>query len=247
MTREMIITELNNRGYNADSQNSIKNGVVLEGIRISTNSNIALIIYTEGIIENAEEQHKTLDDVVSAIIGVYESSKAVNLDVKMFFDRDYILNNIYIGMQKDSTEDIEKKACDLEGIESYLYIRGDADKDGYYSAKISRAILENANISESEAWEKAEEHINAETTITSMAKVMCAMMNMESNRQTSQKRRKVYCYFYDMEAHHKEKEIRIRGRTRKNVYDESVFLSRVPDRRNCKIKFIEGAADSSSL
>lgn len=109
MTREMIITELNNRGYNADSQNSIKNGVVLEGIRISTNSNIALIIYTEGIIENAEEQHKTLDDVVSAIIGVYESSKAVNLDVKMFFDRDYILNNIYIGMQKDSTEDIEKK------------------------------------------------------------------------------------------------------------------------------------------
>ena len=151
----------------------------------------------------------------------------------------------------------------MERIESYLYIRGDADKDGYYSAKISRAILENANISESEAWEKAEEHTNAETTITSMAKVMCAMMNMEyweemedmtplyvltnkskvSNRQTSQKRRKVYCYFYDMEAHHKEKEIRIRGRTRKNVYDESVL----PDRRNCKIKFIEGAADSSSL
>ena len=115
----MIITELNNRGYNADSQNSIKNGVVLEGIRISTNSNIAPIIYTEGIIENAEEQHKTLDDVVSAIIGVYESSKAVNFDVKMFFDRDYILNNIFIGMQKDSTEDIEKKSCDLEGIESY--------------------------------------------------------------------------------------------------------------------------------
>lgn len=53
MTREMIITELNNRGYNADSQNSIKNGVVLEGIRISTNRNIAPIIYTEGIIENA--------------------------------------------------------------------------------------------------------------------------------------------------------------------------------------------------
>lgn len=91
MTREMIITELNNRGYNADSQNSIKNGVVLEGIRISTNSNIA---------------------------------------------------------------------------------------------------------------------------------------PMESNRQTSKKGRKVYCYFYDMEAHNEEKEIRSRGRgrTRKNVYDKGVFL-----------------------
>lgn len=101
----------------------------------------------------------------------------------MFFDRDYILNNIYIGMQKDSTEDIEKKACDLEGIESYLYIRGDSDKDGYYSAKVSKAILDNANISECEAWEKAEENTNAETTITSMAKVMCAMMHMEYSEE----------------------------------------------------------------
>lgn len=183
MTREMIITELNNRGYNADSQNSIKNGVVLEGIRILTNSNVEPIIYTEKIIENAEKQHKTLEEVVSEIIAVYESSKAVNFDVKMFFDRDYILNNIYIGIQKDSTEDIEKKACELDGIESYLYIRGDSDKDGYYSAKVSRAILENANISECEAWEKAEEHTNEETTITSMAKIMCEMIDMEYSEE----------------------------------------------------------------
>ena len=183
MTREMIITELNNRGYNADSQNSIKNGVVLEGIRILTNSNVEPIIYTEKIIENAEEQNKTLEDVVSEIIAVYESSKAVNFDVKMFLDRDYILNNIYIGMQKDSTEEIEKKACDLDGIESYLYIRGDSDKDGQYSVKVSRAILENANISECEAWEKGKEHTNAETTISSIAKIMCEMMDMEYSEE----------------------------------------------------------------
>ncbi len=183
MTREMIITELNNRGYKADSQNSIKNGVVLEGIRILTDCNVASIIYTEGIIENAEEQHKTLNDVVSAIIGIYESSKAVNFDVNMFFDREYILNNIYIGMQKDSNEDIEKRACDLEGIESYLYIRGDSDRDGYVSAKVSSAILERSDISEREAWEKAEANTNAETTIISMAEVMCSMMNMEYSEE----------------------------------------------------------------
>ena len=97
----------------------------------------------------------------------------------MFFDRDYILNNIFIGMQKDSTEDIEKKACDLEDIESYLYIRGDADKDGYYSAKVSRAILDNANISECEAWEKAEEHNQRRNNHNIYGEVMCSMMNME--------------------------------------------------------------------
>ena len=183
MTREMIITELNNRGYNADLQNSIKNGVVLEGIRISTNSNVAPIIYTDSIIENAEEQHKTLNDVVSAIINIYESNKEINFDVNLFFDREYILKNIRIGMQKDSNENIEKKACNLEGIESYLYIKGNGEKDGYYSVKVSKFILDYVNISEHEAWKKAEEYTNAETKITSMAKIMCEMMNMEYSEE----------------------------------------------------------------
>lgn len=63
------------------------------------------------------------------------------------------------------------------------------------------------------------------------AEIICSfalhcIRRVESNRQTSQKRRKVYCYFYDMEAHHEEKEIRIRGRERtgKNVYDKGIFL-----------------------
>lgn len=183
MTREMIITELNNRGYKADAQNSIKNGVVLEGIKILTDCNVAPIIYTEKIIENAEKQHKALDDVVSEIIGLYESSKSVNFDVNMFSDRKYILNNIYIGVQKDSNEDIEKRPCDLEGIESYLYIRGESDKDGFFSAKVSSAILERSDISEREAWEKAEANTNAETTIISMAKFMFPMMNTECSEE----------------------------------------------------------------
>lgn len=183
MTKEIIITELNNRGYKADSHNVIKNGVVLEGIKISTDGNVAPVIYTETIIKNAEEQHKTLDEVVSDVIRVYEGSKVVNFDVDMPFDRDYILNNIYIGMQKDGNEDIEKRTCDLEGIESYLYIRGKLDKNGYYSTKVSRAILESANISECEAWERAEANTNAETTIMSLAEVMCSMMNIEYSEE----------------------------------------------------------------
>jgi hypothetical protein len=50
MTREIIINELNNRGYKAEAQNTIKNGVELEGIRILTSGNIAPVIYTEEII-----------------------------------------------------------------------------------------------------------------------------------------------------------------------------------------------------
>ena len=180
MTREMIITELSNRGYKAEAQNTIKNGVELEGIRILTDSNIAPVIYTKAIIENAENENKSLDEVVSAIIGTYESHKSFEFDVNMLFDRDFILNSIFVGLQKVSTEDIEKKLCeDFEGIESYLYIRGEADREGSYSIKVSKAILDRANISEVEAWEQAQTNTEEETSLESMAKVMCEMMNME--------------------------------------------------------------------
>ena len=89
MTREMIITELSNRGYKAEAQNTIKNGVELEGIRILTDSNIAPVIYTKAIIENAENENKSLDEVVSAIISTYESHKSFEFDVNMLFDRDF--------------------------------------------------------------------------------------------------------------------------------------------------------------
>lgn len=184
MTREMIITELSNRGYKAEAQNSIKNGVELEGIRILTSSNIAPIIYTEKMIENAENENKSLDEVVSAIINIYESNKAFEFDVNMLFDRDFILNSIYVGLQKVSTEDIEKKPCEeFEGIESYLYIRGEADREGSYSIKVSKAILDRANISEVEAWEQAQTNTEAETSLVSLAKVMSEMMGFEYSEE----------------------------------------------------------------
>lgn len=177
---EMIINELNSRGYKAEAQNTIKNGVELEGIRILTDSNIAPVIYTKAIIENAENENKSLDEIVSAIVRTYESHKSFEFDVNMLFDRDFILNSIFVGLQKVSTEDIEKKLCeDFEGIESYLYIRGEADREGSYSIKVSKAILDRANISEVEAWEQAQTNTEAETSLESMAKVMCEMMNME--------------------------------------------------------------------
>ena len=179
MTREMIITGLQDRGYRAEAQNAIKNGVELEGIRILTDNNIAPVIYTESIIERAEEEYKTLDDVVSAIIGIYESKKSFQFDVNRLFDRDFVLSGLYIGLQKESNEDIVKRACYLDGIESYIYIRGEADRDESYSIKVNTDILKRADISEAEAWEKAEANTNAETSLESMAKVMADMMGFE--------------------------------------------------------------------
>lgn len=183
MTREMIIEELQNRGYNALAQNSIKNGVELEGISIRDNSNIAPIIYTEAIIERAEKEEKKLFEVVSAIIGIYESSRAVDLDVDSLFNRDFVLSHIYIGLQKDSTEDIIKRNSGLDGIESYLYIRREKSKEESFSVKITDMLFAKAKISLDEAWSNAEANTNAETKIESMAKVISEMMGFEYSEE----------------------------------------------------------------
>ena len=179
MTREMIITELKNRGYNAEAQTNIKNGVAFEGIRIMANSNVAPVIYTDDILRRAEEENKNLDEVVSAIIGIYEANCSIDFDINELFDREFVLSHLYIGLQKESTEELIKRSCDLEGIESYLYIRRDRNDGEGYSVKLNEGILERANITEKEAWRSAEYNTNRETKIQSMASVMAELYGMD--------------------------------------------------------------------
>ena len=179
MTRKMIINELNNRGFNAHAQELIRNSVKIEGIIIRDNSNVAPIIYTEAIIEKAEKENKSLYEVVSEIVEIYENSKNVDLGVNSFFNRDFILSHIFIGLQKESTEKIIKRSCGLDGIESYLFVRKKKSDDEYFSLKITERILLNFGISIDEAWNNAERNTNSETKIESMAKFLSDMMGFE--------------------------------------------------------------------
>lgn len=179
MTREDIIRELIRKGYKAVEKNKIKNGVVLEGIAILSDRNVAPIIYTEDLIKNAVEQHKSLEAVVSTIVGIFKCSNVLDFDTSIFQNKEYILDNIYIGLQRKSLEDIEKRDICFSGIESYLYIRMDEDKEGFYSAKVVREILEYANISADEAWQNAVSNTNSETVIMPIAKAISEMMGDE--------------------------------------------------------------------
>lgn len=180
MTRKDIIKELQSRGYKAEECNVVKNGVEFYGIRILTDSNIAPVIYTKEIIENAEKENKSLDEVVEEIITLYEKNEKPDFDVNELTDKDFILNHLFIGLQKESKEEIIKKFCnDFDGIESYLYIKKEISDDKRYNVKITKQLLESVGITEDEAWEQAQIGINKETTIESMAKVICKIRNME--------------------------------------------------------------------
>lgn len=172
MKREDIIKELVERGYNVQAQDIIKNGVSLEGILIKDDSATAPIIYTEHLIDAAEAYGKSLSEVVDVVIRAYEQRRNKSLNVNQFLNRDFILSHIYVGLQKKSNEDIEKKTCDLEGLESFLYIRSE---EGQYSAKLNQNIMKSANLAADEAWERAKKNTFAETQVQSVASLLAEM------------------------------------------------------------------------
>lgn len=51
MNRNDIILELKNRGYHAEPQDVVKNGVLKEGIILRTSSNIAPTVYVDDFIK----------------------------------------------------------------------------------------------------------------------------------------------------------------------------------------------------
>lgn len=183
MNRKMIIEALNQKGYKAEEQSTVKNGVIFEGIRIFADNNVAPVIYTDEILSRAKEEEMTLEEVVSTIIELYESHKSFQFDLEKFMSKDYILTHIYIGLQKASEEDLIKRESGFDGIESYLYIVGSNENENY-SCKVNNHILEKAQITVEQSWEWAEKNTKRESTITSLASVISEMLGEDILEET---------------------------------------------------------------
>lgn len=179
LTREQIINELTSRGYDAVANDVIKNGVVLSGITIRNETNIAPTIYIDQMIEHFDN----ISDIVENIINIYSSNKSIDIDIAQLTDPVWILEHLYIALQKASDEPLIKKSCDFEGIEQYLYIRGNLSPDDGWSIKLNTSIMETANITLDDAWAAATRNTfsSNETLIQSMASLMAEMMGWPEN------------------------------------------------------------------
>ena len=75
MRRTEIIHELTKRGYKAQKQNILKNGVTFKAITIYNEEGLGVVIYTEALIKEAELYGKSLDDIVNNVILIYKIHK----------------------------------------------------------------------------------------------------------------------------------------------------------------------------
>lgn len=73
------------------------------------------------------------------------------------FDRKYLLANVYIGVQKESEENIVKRTEKYEGIESYMYMCMKGG-DMLCIVKITEHVLQEVGVTQEEAWRQAEKN-----------------------------------------------------------------------------------------
>lgn len=165
-TYENIIEELNNKGYNANLEVVTKNGVEMTSVVIRTeDTSTTPNIYIDEILERVNSGSMNFDIAITGIINQYKSHKNVSFDVSVLKDKDFVLSNTYIALQRESTEELVKRECGFDGIEAYLYMRIENFEDGIGSIKLNNKLLEYAEVSEDEIWKAAEENTFKETTL----------------------------------------------------------------------------------
>lgn len=91
--------------------------------------------------------------------------------VSEILNKDFVMEHIFIGLQRSGEENILKRDSGFEGIESYLMIRWE-EEDKYCYVKIMHEILCILNINANEVWEQAERNTNKETKIVTMDKML---------------------------------------------------------------------------
>lgn len=162
MTKNDIVNELNKMGYEVREEKVVKNGVEFLGISIIDSDRYMIpVFYVEDIIMRAEQRGTTVKDIVREMLQIHNDA--------LHFNREDFLKRLYVGVQKESREDIVKCKTEFEGIEKYLFLRMEALNDAIYSTKISKNILKNVDVDESEAWETAENNVRKETEIIQLS------------------------------------------------------------------------------
>lgn len=154
-----------------DIQTIVKNTVPMTGLCLRTaNSNTAPCIYIDNLINSSVSN----EDAVEHIMHIYHSAK-LNIDLSLFYDKDYLLSHMYLGLQRYDTDcNYITRPSDWDGIIEYMYIRDKTDSE-YYQVKLTEPLLKQANIPAELAWRVAETNTHAEINIESMEQVICKL------------------------------------------------------------------------
>ena len=153
-----------------------KNTVPMTGICMKVKgSNIAPVIYVDHLLnDNVSDA-----DAAAAVMQIYHQS-GIDIDLRIFQDKEYVLSHLYLGLQKkDNSVTFLHRNSDFEDIIEYMYVRDFLDGSNF-SVKITQNLLNTLDISEELAWQTAQNHTSSEIEINTITEVISSMIPDES-------------------------------------------------------------------
>ena len=179
VTVNSIIEELTNRGYIVSEQTCIKNGIEKSGVTVKKNAEdrIAPTLYLEDVVEDADKKDMSLTEVVDSLESLVNREFAFDID--KIFSADYIAEHIRIGVQKEGSEELVKRASEFEGIEEYLYLADSNEGEGF-SIKLKPHMAEQAGLTEQYLFEMAEKNNHEEFTAQPLMNIIAQMMGEDT-------------------------------------------------------------------
>lgn len=184
MTRRDIIEKLREHGIEAVEKDCVKNGVVFEAIMLPTGRNIAPVIYTDELINQAERKRLDLEAVIEEVLQIYEERKDERFDVDQLLNREWMLEHLLVGFQRQSKEELVKRDSGFTGIEMYMYVCENRNLSETFCVKVTETLLESADVNENEAWDAAISHTCEDVTVESLKEVLeeqCGTLLWEEN------------------------------------------------------------------
>lgn len=151
------------RGVDVKEVETIKNGVKCQGFQIQSDEKVRPVVYYS--------PDQTIEAFVEKVIEI-ANRPTPKLDVDNLITRENLLNNSFLCLQKQGTEEIvKKKYLNLE-LYVRLAITDFSFSDSQASTKVTSQMLEMTGVSEEELFEAARKNSLFMAQITSLAEAL---------------------------------------------------------------------------
>lgn len=112
---ENVIKTLTDLGYETKTDKVSKNGTERDGLLIKKQDELWAVFYIE-LLEKMEEKE------IAAYIVKELKSQSFDLDINLLNDREYLVEHMYIGLQRETDNSLISRKSPFEGIIEYLYV-----------------------------------------------------------------------------------------------------------------------------
>ena len=160
-----IVETLRNEGIKVEAEEIeiVKNGIPCKGIRIcKEGSNICPVVYYS--------EQDTYEQIMFRIQTALESDVPHD-SIKLLNDLNYVRNNVFLAVQKQSKEEIVKK--EYLNLELFMRIMLDlGGPAGAGSVKVTPGLVAQLSITEDDLWDCAAANSLKEAIIRNMAEIL---------------------------------------------------------------------------